>query len=428
MYGITQDDIEFIDAKIDYQKQYLKNFNIDFYDKNINMLDNTYSANLNPKKYFAEINNRVNTIFVNAKDKGLKPVFVTLTAPSQYHKKDNNGNLVIDPNETAKALTKVWNKFTNLQVFQKMKKELGYGLVYFRVYEPHKSAVPHLHAMIFIPVNYILEVKRKYKEYFSSSKWGANEKAIDFKYTWYKNKGGAIGYIMKYITKTFKDENNDNKIQYAVYWYIKHKVRRFLSSRTLAPLSIYRKIRYFFKDKYQNDFLIISQKLNAGVIYKSFEDTQICYMFYNHDTGEVEDIIIWSKNIDLILNKRLNEKIENIRSKKAREEFKVNCKNNLNNKSTLKNTTNNNTLTVLVNGIKSYILNKDTNKFIKIQTIPSKLKDYQLIQYYKKLQQQNLTTFNQIQHFLLTQNEMIKRELKSGVIESLNDTIELYGF
>jgi len=426
MYGITQDDIEFIDAKIDYQKQYLQNFNIEFGDKNINMLDNTYSANLNPKKYFSEINNRVNTMFVNAKDKGLKPVFVTLTAPSQYHKKDNNGNLVINPNETAKALTKVWNKFTNLQVFQKMKKELGYGLVYFRVYEPHKSSVPHLHAMIFIPVNYILEVKKKYKEYFSSLKWEANEKAIDFKYTWYKNKGGAVGYIMKYITKTFKDENNDNKIQYAVYWYIKHNVRRFLSSRTLAPLSIYRKIRYFFKDKYKNDFQIVSQKLNAGVIYKSFEDTQICYMFYNHDIGEVEEIIIWSKNVDLILNKRLNEKIENLRNEKARVEFKANCKNNLNNKTT--NTTNNNPLIVLVNGIKSYMLNKDTNKFIKIQTIPSKLKDYQLTQYYKKLQQQNLTTFNQIQHFLLTQNEMIKRDLIDGVIESLNDTAELYGF
>ena len=427
MYGITQNDIEFIDSKIDYQKQYLKNFTMDFgtNSKSTNMLDNTYSANLNPKKYFSEINNRVNTMFNNANDKGLKPVFVTLTAPSQYHRKYDDGNLHIDPNQTAKELTQIWNKFTSLQIFRRMKKELGHGLVYFRVYEPHKSAVPHLHAMIFIPVNYILEVKRKYKEYFSSSSWGANKKAIDFKYTWYKSKGGAVGYIMKYITKTFKDEDT-NKIQHAVYWYIKHKVRRFLSSRTLAPLSIYRKVRYYFKNQYQDDFKIVSQKLKAGVIYKSFQDTQICYIFYNHDIGEVEEVIIWSKNADLILNKRLDEKLESIRNNKAREEFKANYTAKLNEDTNKINT--NKSLIVLVDGIKSYILNEDTNKFTKIQTIPSRLKDYQLVQYYKKLEQNHLITTNEIKHFLLTQNEMVKRGLKSGVIESLNDTTKEYGF
>ena len=425
MYGITNNDIKFIDDKIDYQKKYLLNFKIDFGDKNINMLDSTYSANLNPKKYFSEINNRVNTMFNNAKDKGLRPVFITLTAPSSYHKKYSDGNLVTNPNETAKALTQVWNKFTNLQVFQRMKKDLGHGLVYFRVYEPHKSSVPHLHAMIFIPSTYIHEVKRKYKEYFSSDKWGANKKAIDFKYTWYKESGGAVGYIMKYITKTFRDDVSD-KIQYAVYWYIKHKVRRFLSSRTLAPLSIYRKIRYYFKDKYKDDFQTVTNKINYGTIYKSFEDTQICYMFYNHDTGEVEEIIIWSKNIDSILDKRLDEKVEIIRANKQREDFREAYENRLKEKSIL--ITKKEPVIVLVNGIKSYVLNEDTNKFLKIQTIPSRLKDFQLVQYYKNLLFITLDTDIEIKHFILTQNEMIKRGLKNGVIETLNDTTDKYGF
>jgi len=90
MYGITSHDIERIDKKIEFQKEYLKNMNMHFMEQSINMLDNTYSANLNPKKYFAEINNRVNTMFTNAKEKGLKPVFVALTFPSKYHKKYEN--------------------------------------------------------------------------------------------------------------------------------------------------------------------------------------------------------------------------------------------------------------------------------------------------------------------------------------------------
>lgn len=427
MYGITNNDIEFINDKINFQKKYLENFTMDFGDtsKSTNMLDNTYSANLNPKKYFSEINNRVNTMFNNAKEKGLKPVFVTLTAPSQYHRKYKDGKLIIEPNETAKDLTQIWNKFTSLQIFRKMKKELGHGLVYFRVYEPHKSSVPHLHAMIFIPVNYILDVKKKYKEYFSSSSWGANKNAIDFKYTWYKSKGGAVGYIMKYITKTFKDEDTQT-VQHAVYWYIKHKVRRFLSSRTLAPLSIYRKVRYYFKNKYKDDFKIVSQKLEAGVIYKSFDDTQINYIFYNHDTGEVEEIIVWSKNIDLILNKRAEQELESIKAQNQREEFNENCKAKLNKDSILSNTKE--PLIVLVDGIKSYVLNETTNKFNKTITIPSKLKDYQLVQYYRNLQSKTLYTNTEIKHFILTSNEMVKRDLKSGVIESLNDTTEQYGF
>ena len=436
MYGITTQDIKQINSKIDKQKQYLKNFNLDFLNSSNNnnndlsMLDFTYSANLNPKKYFAEINNRINTIFLNAKEKGLKPVFVTLTAPSSYHKKDKNGKLLIDPNQTAKDLTQIWNKFTSLQIFRKMKKELGYGLVYFRVYEPHKSSVPHLHAMIFIPVHYILKVKKKYKEYFSSSSWGANKNAIDFKYTWYNSKGGAVGYIMKYITKTFinedeKQKDGSNKIQYAVYWYIKHKVRRFLSSRTLAPLSIYRKIRYYFKDKYKDDFKVISQKIKAGVIYKAFEDTQIWYIYYNHDIGEIEDIILWSKNTDLILNKRLDDKLEHIKCTQQREYFIKQSQQHL------KELRSNNTPTtdistidpiiVKVDGIDRFIFNKSLDKFVPIIVVPSRLNDYQLYNYFLQLDKQDLKTLN-IKHYILTKNEMIKRDLlQNQQIQTLND-------
>jgi len=415
MYGITSHDIERIDKKIEFQKEYLKNMNMHFMEQSINMLDNTYSSNLNPKKYFAEINNRVNTMFTNAKEKGLKPVFVTLTAPSKYHRKYDNGTLHIDPNETAKALTQVWNKFTNLQVFQKMKKELGHGLVYFRVYEPHRSSVPHLHAMIFIPVNYILEVKRKYKEYFSdTTKWGASKKAIDFKCTWYKQGGGAVGYIMKYITKTFKDEDN-SKLQHAVYWYIKHKVRRFLSSRTLAPLTIYRKVRYYFKDKYKDDFKSVTNKINQGVIYKAFEDTVIGYIYYDYDTGEVEDIVLWSKNMDSILHKRKEQAFQKMQLEKEKQDIREIKKAREQKTHTLSND-----IEIFSNKNDKYIFNKDEGKFKKLIVIPSRLTDYELFSYYKKLDAMDINTYD-IKHFIVTQNELVKRGLLAGEIQSLND-------
>jgi len=398
MYGISGKDIESIDKKIDFQKKWLENFSIDFSNKSVSMLNNTYSANLNPKKYFAEINNRVNTMVANAKEQGLKPIFITITAPSAFHRKYDNGDLQVNPNDTAKEITQIWNKFTNLQVFQKMKKELDISLTYFRVYEPHKSGVPHLHALLFLPSSYILKVKKKFYEYFTNKeKWGSNIGGIGFRYTWYKEKGGAVGYVMKYILKTFKDTDS-KAVQHSAYWYIKHSVRRFLSSRTLAPLTIYRKVRYYFKNRFGNDLKDISRLIANGDIYKSFEDTVISYRYFDNDTGEVEEIVLWSKNADLILHSRTiqNDTIKLTYVKKEQREIKKQDFTNFAN----------------------YKPNA-TNSWDAMAIVPSRMKDYQLQSYYKKLDNQDINTLN-LQHFNLTRNEMIKRGLITGTIQSLN--------
>lgn len=299
MYGITNKDKKKIDKKIEYQKEFLQSFSIEVGDKFHSMLDSCYSANLNPNKYFAEMNNRVNSIFEYTKSENLKPVFITLTAPARFHKKNKKGKLIVDPSDTAKELSKIWAKFLRLKIFKHMKSDTGHNLIYFRVYEPHKSGVPHMHAMLFLPNEYILKVKKRFYNYFND--FGTNKKAIDFKYTFYDkdNKGystgGAIAYIIKYITKTFTNEdsniNND-----AVYWYVKHRIRRFLSSRTLAPLILYRKIRHDFKNM-ENDYLYITKKYQIGQIQRLFNDTVFTINRFNTDTEDYEDIILYKKMI-----------------------------------------------------------------------------------------------------------------------------------
>ena len=399
MYGITKQDIAIIDTKIDLQRKYLLSRFFDFGDETKNALDFTYSANLNPKKYFAEMNNRIKSIFDYAKDLGLKPVFITLTAPSKYHKKDKWGNLKESPNETAKALTQTFNKFTSLQIFRKMKKSLGHGLIYFRVYEPHKSGVPHLHAMLFLPKDYILPVKNRYFSYFTDKeKFGSNKKAIDFKYTWYNSAGGAVAYIMKYVTKTFKNEN-DESTQYASYWYIKHNIRRFLCSRTLAPITIYRKIRHFFKN-YDNDYLKVTKLIRNNEIHRLFDDTTYSYMKFNYETGEVEDVTIWQKNTDLILNSRI----------KVNTTFKLEYKKKHSKRPLL----------AIVSDFEKYAFNENKNKFILMPVVPSKLSDYQLSQYFRILDKQDLESLD-ITHYGVTKNEMIKRGFLKEEILNLNE-------
>lgn len=406
MYGITKEDIQVIDIKLEEQRKYITSRFFDFGDESKSALEFTYSANLNPKKYFAEMNNRINSIFDYAKDLNLKPVFCTITAPSKYHKCNVNGELKIKPNETAKELTQIFNKFTNLRIFQRMKKELGHGLIYFRVYEPHKSGVPHLHAILFVPTDYILDIKKKFYDYFTNKvKWGNNRKSLDFKYTWYNSAGGAIAYIMKYVTKTFKNEN-DKSTQYASYWYIKHNIRRFLCSRTLAPLTIYRKIRYFFKNQ-KNDYLKVTELIKNNQIHRLFENTTYSYMRFNYETGEIEDITVWQKNTDLILRSRI----------KLNETFKLEYKKKEYKKA----------LTVFVSDFEKYYNDEKTNKFVLLLVVPTKLKDYQLNNYYRILENTDINSLDLV-HFELVKNEMIKRGFLNQTPTNMNEFIKDFNF
>ena len=393
MYGLDPLDFEAIDKKLDFQKAFIENKFFDFdFAENKSALEFTYSANLNPNKYFAEMNNRINSIFQYSKNLGLMPVFCTITAPSKYHQTDKNRKLIYSPNDTAKALTQIFNKFTNLQVFQRMKRETNHGLIYFRVYEPHKSGVPHCHIMLFLPKNYILEVKNKFFEYFTNAeKWGNNKKSLDFRYTFY-NVNGAIAYIMKYVTKTFKNENDTtNK---AWYWYIKNRVRRFLTSRTLAPLEIYRKVRYFFKN-IPNDYLYVTKLIKNNQIIKLFEKTTFNYMRFNLETGEVEDVTLWQKSAELILNSRI----------KTNQTFTLKYTPKLHNKA----------LTVFVSEFVKYSFSDKLNKFVIVPVVPAMLKDYQLNKYYDLLIK-DLDNIDLV-HFGVVKNEMIKR----GFLHEIQD-------
>ncbi|MDD3008409.1 MAG: hypothetical protein PHQ70_06020 [Arcobacter sp.] len=207
------------------------------------------------------------------------------------------------------------------------------------------------------------------------------------------------------VTKTFKNEN-DKSTQYTSYWYIKHNIRRFLCSRTLAPLTIYRKIRYFFKNQ-KNDYLKVTQFLKNNQIHRLFENTTYSYMRFNYETGEIEDITVWQKNTDLILRNRI----------KQNETFKLEYKKKEHKKA----------LSVFVNDFVKYVHSETLNKFVLLPVIPSKLKDYQLNNYYRILENTDIDSLDLI-HFELVKNEMIKRGFLNQTPTNLNEFIKDFNF
>lgn len=239
-YGLSKSDLEAVEQKLKFQKNFLQ-FSF-LYDrinqKNIPLSDLIISANHAPHRYYSEIQNRINTLQQMAEQRELKPLFMTLTLPSEYHrcKKNKKGKLILNPKydgttpkEAVKSLTKMFAKLRQDRALKELTKEQR---IYFRVNEPHKDGTPHTHILMFVPEDRVQKVKIAFKRLFDNR---GNDIQDDI--------NNSTAYIMKYINKTLplsKQENLSEKDKYLNAWYSKNRVVRFNSSKTLAPLNLYR--------------------------------------------------------------------------------------------------------------------------------------------------------------------------------------------
>jgi len=248
-------------------KEYLERWYCPFTGETL--LSKSYGANVNPKRYFAEVNNRVVGHQRYCQDLFLAPVFMTITLPSEYHPfKTENGLRVANPLYNGKTvreamfdLSNDWRGFLDLQLLKRIKK--AGGRVYMKTVEPHESGVPHLHIMMWIPKNYIIALKGLFKKYFKGR--------TTYKYKFDGDEGGAVAYIMKYLNKTFKHSQTEVMTDEA-YWCALHKIRRFTTSRTLIPLKYFRKCNY--DERYQ-DYYEFSKAVFGNYVAICFQGNYI---------------------------------------------------------------------------------------------------------------------------------------------------------
>lgn len=236
-YGLSKADLENVNEKLKNQKMFL---NFSYLTDRINNIhiplsDLIISANHSPQRYYSEIQNRVNTLQKIAKQRGLKPLFMTLTLPSEYHPFRKGGTIKNSkyngktPKEAVKILTKMFAKLRQDRALKELARD---ERIYFRVNEPHKSGVPHTHILMYVPSDSIQRIKKAFTRLFDEK---ANDIQDDIK--------NSTSYIMKYINKTLplsKKEKLSEKERYLNAWYSKNRVIRFNSSKTLVPLNIYR--------------------------------------------------------------------------------------------------------------------------------------------------------------------------------------------
>jgi len=429
LYNISKGDLKFQSIKLENQKKYLSDSF--FLTKNgelKSLLDISMSANISPR-YYAQLSNKVNTLTQFMTSKDCSPVFMTITLDGVYHKllkgdyskftlfhqkklpeNEVNGYLktkasnreVFTVRDLYQILRFQWRSFLSSWSFRAIKKQ-GFDVGFLFVTEPHKSGVPHAHILLFIPPQFILPLKDQFKKSFWAKR---NLSASRNKLTSFQIKNGeingyqwtinnAVGYVMKYCTKSFMDILSGSVLDELQAWYMKYKIIRITMSHSLIPQWVYNKIYPL-----ESDWLYLTM-LNSDFTcewskdddYFEFEDDNLKKLL-RYDKG------LYQLYIRDVLVSEFGEKKETIKSSFV---------------STLKPT---------LKSLKKY-------KFIPVKIMTngvlidyykkpiSKYTDFDLYKYYKSLDPDNPDL--NLHHFGLVQNECIKRGLISGVFHSLND-------
>ncbi|MFT2789509.1 replication endonuclease [Serratia sp. T13T92] len=147
-------------------------------------------------------------------------MFITITTPSKYHptrvvgKEDDpkvqfNHNWDLEafsPKDGQRYLVDIWSK---MRTAFKDRDLSVYGM---RVVEPHHDGTPHWHMMLFCErkqCQQVIDIMRRYALKEDGNERGAAKNRFEAKHL---NKGGAAGYIAKYIAKNIDGYALDGEI------------------------------------------------------------------------------------------------------------------------------------------------------------------------------------------------------------------------
>ena len=437
MYGLKEKDLKQIQKKHEVQRDYLDNHNFVTQSGQVkSLLDVSFSAN-HSKRYYSEIINKINTIndIIATEEIEYQSIFITVTLDGffrdflkgnfdRFLKKsysDKELNEIIPNNDrfgnlrdkiknkekfTIKDLYNILNfqlyRFQSSGQYRKIKKD-GYKAHYIRVCEPHKKdGVPHLHLMLYVPKQYLESLKKTYITYFPAPQ---NVKPLN------KSNDGQLNgfqweiksapaYILKYIFKSFLDVENENELDYLQAWYIKHRILRVVTSHSLVPAWVYRKIAPLEKDWHY-----ITDIRNNFISEWSKEDD------YIRLEDEYNRTLEYKKGIYKLYYK--DRVIKEFGTLKEDKPVDVNATINLKYKKRIKEPK------IIIDGKPFILENKTLIPAYKIKPIIYRT-NIDLYHTYRQLENKNIESID-LNYYALIKNELIRRNQIQGDILSPNE-------
>ena len=142
---------------------------------------------------------------------GLVPIFITVTLPSAYHpyNTDNEGSRHFNKKYKGYSIKEGADRLQEfsralINNFKVNRKRVN--TKYVRVVEPHKSMVAHNHLIVWVEAEHIEAFKHHY--YNTIALFNFNFKGQDYKELNSKETRGTTVYLLKYVNKTLKGEND----------------------------------------------------------------------------------------------------------------------------------------------------------------------------------------------------------------------------
>jgi hypothetical protein len=433
MYGLKQKDLKVIQKKHEIQRDYLDNHTFVTGSGQVkSLLDVSFSAN-HSKRYYSEIINKINTIndIIAMQEIEYQSIFLTVTLDgffrdflkADFSRYNSLKHSKLIPNNerfghlkdkitnkekfTIKDLYNVLNyqlyRFQSSGQYRKINKQ-GHKAHYIRVCEPHKKdGVPHLHIMLYVPKIYLKSLLNTYKTYFPAPQ---NVKPLNSAIDDGQLKGfqweikSAPAYILKYIFKSFLNVQNEDELDYLQAWYIKHRILRVVTSHSLVPAWVYRKIAPLEKDWHY-----ITDIKNNFIAEWSKEDD------YIRLEDEYNRTLEYQKGIYKLYYK--DRIIKEFGTLKEDKPVDVNATINLKYKKKIKEPK------IIIDG-KNYILkdNKLEQIFIKRPIIYTS--NIELYRDYISMENKDIDSID-LNHYALVKNELIKRNQIQGEILSLSN-------
>ncbi|KFF70315.1 replication protein [Pectobacterium brasiliense] len=190
---------------------YLKNCELENVatGERIDLIDKVMASISNPEIRRMELMSTIAGIERYASEQRDVGMFITITTPSKYHPtrvigKEENETVQFNRSWDKEAFTPKDGQRYLVNIWSKMRtafKDADLKVYGMRVVEPHHDGTPHWHMMLFCKRAHrqaVIDIMRRYALKEDGDERGAAKYRFECKHL---NKGGAAGYIAKYIAK-----------------------------------------------------------------------------------------------------------------------------------------------------------------------------------------------------------------------------------
>jgi len=319
--------IELSKNKENKQKTYMSN--IDIIDKNGEVKKLSYDFVKTSKDYYQNIVMRtkyLQNLNVLKEEKHIG-FFITLTLPTEYHPYTT---IILNKGTEQEREEKVYNDKYNEELsinqgykklnemFRKIQKDLydtentkKITLDFIKVIEYHKSMIPHLHGVVFVPERLVKLFKQHIENVFGNIELKKIKNDITNKIKYLKNENigrseveqinnieRVVPYLLKYIKKSLNPINEED-FHLLNGWKKKNKIRIFTISNVSIPRFIFKKLYGTFGnliDKTKEDYNMLEEiekisNIEVNYFNSDISDKCIKTKEYGSDNGRYKVIV-----------------------------------------------------------------------------------------------------------------------------------------